>query len=672
MKKIVENIFSVILLSVAMLLPVQTGHAAVSTHVDWSVEAEMTSGREGIVRWTENIESGWHIYGLTMPKLENTVTPPPTSFTVDSFPGLVLKGDIVPDRPAAMKVDEVMNLKVGQWDGKVTFIQHFAISEGVSGVDIRGVVRYQACSDKACTPPTKYSFDVKVGSPVITETVADAAPVVAPASRPVEQKVSNAYDSAQWWAPVEVSDSGAPAPSSETSAWWSLLLWGFLGGLAALLTPCVWPMIPMTMSFFLKKTSSRRKSMADAFTYGLSIIVIYLALGIAITLIFGAGKLNELATSALFNVIFFLILVVFAISFFGAFNITLPSKWSNKIDSRAENTTGLISIFFMAFTLVLVSFSCTGPIIGTLLVEAAAQNNILGPALGMGGFALGLALPFSVFALFPSLMKEMPKSGGWLNSVKVVLGFLELILSLKFLSVADLAYGWHILDREVFVSLWIVLFALLGMYLLGKLRFSHDSEVRHVSVFRFFLALCSLSFAVYLVPGLWGAPLKSVSAFVPPLSTQDFNLYGGVFREFDDYDAGMAYAQENHKPVLVDFSGYACVNCRKMEGAVFDTEQVRKVIEDDFVLIKLMVDDKTPLAQPYYETENGRQLLIETVGERWSYLQRHKFGTNQQPFYVILDNSGQPLASAMAYDENVDRFVAWLRGGVEEYQKEKR
>lgn len=409
MKKIVENIFSVILLSVAMLLPVQTGHAAVSTHVDWSVEAEMTSGREGIVRWTANIESGWHIYGLTMPKLENTVTPPPTSFTVDSFPGLVLKGDIVPDRPAAMKVDEVMNLKVGQWDGKVTFIQHFAISEGVSGVDIRGVVRYQACSDKACTPPTKYSFDVKVGSPVITETVADAAPVVAPASRPVEQKVSNAYDSAQWWAPVEVSDSGAPAPSSETSAWWSLLLWGFLGGLAALLTPCVWPMIPMTMSFFLKKTSSRRKSMADAFTYGLSIIVIYLALGIAITLIFGAGKLNELATSALFNVIFFLILVVFAISFFGAFNITLPSKWSNKIDSRAENTTGLISIFFMAFTLVLVSFSCTGPIIGTLLVEAAAQNNILGPALGMGGFALGLALPFSVFALFPSLMKEMPK-----------------------------------------------------------------------------------------------------------------------------------------------------------------------------------------------------------------------------------------------------------------------
>ncbi|MDE7125497.1 MAG: thioredoxin family protein, partial [Muribaculaceae bacterium] len=404
------------------------------------------------------------------------------------------------------------------------------------------------------------------------------------------------------------------------------------------------------------------------FTYGFSIIVIYLALGIAITLIFGAGKLNDLATSALFNVIFFAILVLFAISFFGAFNITLPAKWSNKIDSRAENTTGLISIFFMAFTLVLVSFSCTGPIIGTLLVEAAAQSNILGPALGMGGFALGLALPFSVFALFPSLMKEMPKSGGWLNSVKVVLGFLELILSLKFLSVADLAYGWHILDREVFVALWIVLFVLMGMYLLGKLRFSHDSELKHVSVFRFFLALGSFSFAVYLLPGMWGAPLKSVSAFVPPLSTQDFNMYGGVFREFSDYDAGMAYAQEHHKPVLVDFSGYACVNCRKMEGAVFDTPAVRQIIENDFVLIKLMVDDKAHLAQPYYETENGREILIETVGERWSYLQRYKFSTNQQPYYVILDNSGRPLAPAMAYDENVDKFVEWLKAGVAAYQ----
>lgn len=439
-----------------------------------------------------------------------------------------------------------------------------------------------------------------------------------------------------------------------------------------MLTPCVWPMIPMTMSFFLKKTSSRKKSMGEAFTYGLSIIIIYLILGLAITVVFGAGKLNELATSAVFNLIFFGLLVVFAISFFGAFDIKLPSKWSNKIDDRAETTTGLLSIFFMAFTLVLVSFSCTGPIIGTLLVEAASQGNILGPALGMGGFALGLALPFSVFALFPSLMKEMPKSGGWLNSVKVVLGFLELVLSLKFLSVADLAYGWHILDREVFVALWIVLFVLLGMYLLGKLRFSHDSETKHVSVPRFFLALASLSFAVYLLPGMWGAPLKSVSAFVPPLSTQDFNLYGGVFREFDDYDAGMEYAQKNHMPVLIDFSGYACVNCRKMEGAVFDTQAVRDIIENEYVLIKLMVDDKTPLAQPYKEQENGRDILIETVGDKWSFLQRHKFGTNQQPFYVVLGNDGSPLTPAVAYDENVERFVGWLNSGVNNYMEQNR
>lgn len=653
---------------ISIISPYASASAAVSTHVEWAAEAELTSAREGVIRWTADIEPGWHIYGTEMPKLD--VAPPPTSFTVDSFPGLILKGQVIPERPAVNKVDEVMNLKISQWEGKIVFTQHFELAEGISGVDIRGVVKYQACSSNACIPPSKFPFDIKVGSPV--ETVASVEEPVTQTNRaPVAVQSAQGYDAAQWWEPVEVADDNAPAPSSDTSSWWALLLWGFLGGLAALLTPCVWPMIPMTMSFFLKKSSSRRKSMGEAFTYGLSIIVIYLALGIAITLIFGAGKLNELATSAIFNVVFFLILVVFAISFFGAFDITLPSKWSNKIDSRAENTTGLISIFFMAFTLVLVSFSCTGPIIGTLLVEAAAQSNILGPALGMGGFALGLALPFSVFALFPSLMKEMPKSGGWLNSVKVVLGFLELILSLKFLSVADLAYGWHILDREVFVALWIVLFVLLGMYLLGKLKFSHDSDVRHVSVFRFFLALGSLSFAVYLLPGLWGAPLKSVSAFVPPLSTQDFNLYGGVFREFDDYDAGMAYAQENHKPVLVDFSGYACVNCRKMEGAVFDTPQVRQVIENDFVLIKLMVDDKTPLQSPYWETENGRRIHIETVGERWSFLQRYKFGTNQQPFYVILDNAGQPLAPAMAYDENVDRFVEWLRGGAARYQSEK-
>ena len=409
--------------------------------------------------------------------------------------------------------------------------------------------------------------------------------------------------------------------------------------------------------------------MADALVYGASIIVIYLLLGIAITMLFGAGKLNEIATSAAFNVVFFLLLVVFAISFFGAFDIKLPSRWSNAVDGKAESTTGILSIFLMAFTLVLVSFSCTGPIIGTLLVEAASQGDVSGPALGMGGFALGLALPFALFAFFPSMLKEMPRSGGWLNSVKVVLGFVELILSLKFLSVADLAYGWHILDREVFVAIWIVLFILLGLYLLGKLRFSHDSPAGHTSVGGFFLAVCSLSFAVYLLPGLWGAPLKAISAFAPPLHTQDFNLYGGEFREFDDYDEGMRYAAEHNKPVLVDFSGYACVNCRKMEGAVFDTPAVRTVIEDNFVLIKLMVDDKARLAAPYEVEENGRSVEIATVGDRWSYLQRHKFGSATQPYYVMLDNAGMPLGPSRSYDENAEAFMEWLSAGIAAYNK---
>ncbi len=424
----------------------------------------------------------------------------------------------------------------------------------------------------------------------------------------------------------------------------------------------------MTVSFFLKKSKSRSRSIRDAIIYALSIIVIFLILGIILTLIFGPGKLNEIATGAVFNIIFFLLLVVFAISFFGAFEITLPSKWSNAIDSKAENTTGLLSIFFMAFTLVLVSFSCTGPIIGTLLVEAFSQSNLMGPLLGMGGFALGLALPFGFFAFFPSMLKELPRSGSWLNTVKVVLGFVELILSLKFLSVADLAYGWHILDREVFLSIWIILFVLLGLYLLGKLRFSHDAPVEHTSVSRFFLAVASLSFAVYLVPGLWGAPLKAVSAFAPPLYTQDFNLYGGTFEEFDDYDQGMAYAQQHGKPVLLDFSGYACVNCRKMEGAVFDTPTVRGIINNDYVMIKLMVDDKAALREPMVVTEEGKTITLTTVGEKWAYLQRYKFGINSQPYYVLLDNEGKPLNQPRVYDENVGAFVAWLEEGVEKYK----
>ena len=428
-------------------------------------------------------------------------------------------------------------------------------------------------------------------------------------------------------------------------------------------------MIPLTVSFFLKKSGSRGKSVRDAIIYGLSIVVIYLALGLFITGVFGASKLNELSTNAIFNIIFFLLLVVFAISFFGAFEIKLPDSWANKMDSKAERTTGILSIFFMAFTLTLVSFSCTGPIIGTLLVEAASMGDMTGPAIGMFGFAVALAIPFALFAIFPSWMKNAPKSGGWLNTVKVVLGFIELALSLKFLSVADLAYGWGILDREVFVSLWIVIFGLLGLYLLGKLRLSHDGDSNGVGVFRLFLGIISLAFTVYLLPGLWGAPLKSVSAFVPPLYTQDFNLYGGGFAEYYDYEEGMREGAKQGKPILVDFSGYGCVNCRKMEAAVLDNNEVRRLLEDNFVMVKLMVDDKTQLPEPVIVEEYGKEVKLRTIGDKWSYLQRYKFKANSQPYYVILNADGSLAAGPVYYDEDVEKFTAFLNEGISKFKE---
>lgn len=558
------------------------------------------------------------------------------------------------------------NLKLNWWEGDVVLSQKFRLKDGSKGYAVAGVITFQGCNDGSCIPPTREPFEV-VSEGFAGETAAEVEPAQ---NNEVSVASSEASSSAvDWWKPVVFPDNGETTSQNiADSSWWYIFIWGFVGGLVALLTPCVWPMIPMTVSFFLKKNNNRAKSIRDALIYGGGIIVIYLGLGLAITMIFGASKLNDLATNAVFNLAFFLLLLVFAISFFGAFDIKLPSKWSNGVDSKAERTTGLISIFFMAFTLVLVSFSCTGPIIGTLLVEAASVGNIAGPAVGMGAFALALAIPFTLFAIFPSWLKEMPRSGGWLNSVKVVLGFLELALSLKFLSVADLAYGWGILDREVFVSLWVVIFILLGLYLLGKLQFSHDSPSDYVSIPRFFMALVSLSFAVYLVPGLWGAPLKSVSAFVPPLYTQDFNLYaGGDFKEFDDYDEGMRYAAENGRPVLIDFSGYGCVNCRKMEGAVFDTEVISGIIRDNFVLIKLMVDDKTDLATPVTVNENGKDVRLVTVGDKWSYLQRSKFAANSQPYYVMLDNDGNVIEQPYYYDENVEKFGEWLGRGIKNY-----
>lgn len=626
--------------------------------VHWQADLSPVVNGQATLTVKSTIDSGWHIYGFEMPGLgDDAGVPDPTSITIDLPAGVTAEGPVAKNGNISMHFDDFMNLNLPWICDSASFVQTLKVSPDASG-EVSGTVYYMSCTEESCTAPARYTFSLPIGNGAALAS--DDEPAAAPAADAAAQAASLTAN--EWWQPVETD------AESETQSYLTILILGFLGGLVALLTPCVWPMIPMTVSFFLKKNKSRRRSIIDALMYSLSIIVIFVALGLALTLLFGPGKLNEIATGAVFNLIFFALLVVFAISFFGAFEIKLPSRWSNAVDARADATTGLLSIFFMAFTLVLVSFSCTGPIIGTLLVETFSQSNLMGPLLGMGGFALGLALPFGLFAFFPSMLRELPRSGSWLNTVKVVLGFVELILSLKFLSVADLAYGWHILDREVFISLWIVLFVLLGLYLLGKLRFSHDGATDHVSVTRFFLATASLAFAVYLVPGLWGAPLKAVSAFAPPLYTQDFNLYGGTFEEFGDYDQGMAYARDNGKPVLLDFSGYACVNCRKMEGAVFDTPTVRAIIERDYVMIKLMVDDKKPLAQPITVTEDGKTLRLSTVGDRWAYLQRYKFGINSQPYYVLLDNSGKPLMQPRVYDENVGAFVAWLEEGVEKYR----
>ena len=655
------------LLAIIATLAVISGvHAQILKPVTWNSSVEMNDERNGRLIFKASIDEGWHLYGIDLPD----GGPNPTTFTFDKVEGMTLNGDITPSRKPHEQVDMVFHLKLNWWEDKVDFYQDFTLNEPNGAYLVEASVRFQGCNDGSCIPPSTETFDFKGGNVVSQNTPSEE-------SLQTDDKTSNAPSAQEtaankWWNPVEFTDGASDNTASiAESSWWYIFLWGFIGGLVALLTPCVWPMIPLTVSFFLKKSNSRRQSIADAFTYGCAIVVIYLVLGLAITLIFGASKLNDLATNAVFNLLFFLLLVVFAISFFGAFDIKLPSKWSNSVDSKAERTTGILSIFFMAFTLVLVSFSCTGPIIGTLLVEAASVGDITGPAIGMGAFALALAIPFTLFAIFPSWLKEMPRSGGWLNSVKVVLGFLELALSLKFLSVADLAYGWGILDREVFVSLWVIIFVLLGMYLLGKLRFSHDAPLDHVPVGRFFLSLISLAFAVYLIPGLWGAPLKSVSAFVPPLYTQDFNLYeGGSFKVFHDFDEGMAYANENNRPVLVDFSGYGCVNCRKMEGAVFDTQEVSSIIKEKFVLITLMVDDKTSLEKNIEVNENGKAVMLKTIGDKWSYLQRSKFAANSQPYYVMLDNEGKPLASPYYYDENVAKFVEWLNSGLKAYSSE--
>lgn len=662
--------------------------AQIMNPVKWQAKVEMTGDAQGQVVLTAAISSGWHMYSLDC---DPNAGPQILEITYPKLDGVTLEGKPTPNKAAHKQYDEMFGADLSWWTQGVTITQKFKATKPAFNIDV--MVVCGACNDENCIPPSRSTFNLsgtaKVSAAAAVkdelkadvkdetkEVVAEAEVVEAAELVPADSVAADSLAStapastgADLWAPVSFEESETAEDFSSTSLWY-IFFTCFLGGLVALFTPCVWPMIPMTVSFFLKKGKDRAKSIADACTYGLSIIVIYVALGLLITGIFGASSLNALSTSAVCNIIFFLLLVVFAISFFGAFDIKLPESWSNKMDATAEKTTGLLSIFFMAFTLTLVSFSCTGPIIGTLLVEAASQGDLWGPAIGMLGFSTALALPFMLFAMFPTMLQAAPSSGGWMNTLKVVLGFVELALSLKFLSVADLAYGWHILDREAFLALWIVIFALLGLYLLGQFNFAHYGKAdRSVGVTRFFLALCSFSFTIYLIPGLWGAPLKGVSAFVPPLFTQDFNLYGEGFHEYDDFEEGMKVAKESGKPVLIDFSGFGCVNCRKMEGAVLDEPNVKAMIEDNFTVIKLMVDEKKNLPEPITVKEYGKDMTLYTYGDRWSYLQRYKFNANAQPYYVILNDEGELLSGPYTYDENVARFSAFLEKGIKGYKK---
>lgn len=649
-------------------------YAQIQEPVKFKTELKNVSATEVEIVFTASIEQGWHVYSTDL----GEGGPISATFNTDKLIGAQLDGKLRPVGKEIASFDKLFEMDVRYFEHTAQFVQKLKLTGG--DYQVTGYLEYGACNDENCLPPTQveFSFSGKAegtSASVQTETPAEqadtaAAPaVIGSADGPTSVVVS---DNDLWSPVIDELNALGETTSQEDMSWLYIFITGFVGGLLALFTPCVWPIIPMTVSFFLKRSKDKKKGIRDAWTYGASIVVIYVTLGLAITAIFGANALNALSTNAIFNIFFCLMLVVFAASFFGAFEITLPSKWSNAVDSKAEATTGLLSIFLMAFTLSLVSFSCTGPIIGFLLVQVSTTGNVIAPAVGMLGFAIALALPFTLFALFPSWLKSMPKSGGWMNVIKVTLGFLELAFALKFLSVADLTYGWRILDRETFLALWIVLFALLGFYLLGKIKFPHDDDDTKVSVPRFFLALASLAFAVYMVPGLWGAPLKAVSAFAPPMQTQDFNLYNNeVHAKFDDYDAGMKYAREHGKPVMLDFTGYGCVNCRKMELAVWTDMKVADLINNDYVLITLYVDNKTRLPEPVKVMENGTERTLRTVGDKWSYLQRVKFGANAQPFYVLIDNEGKPLNKSYSYDEDIDKYVDFLQTGLNNYNKKK-
>ena len=669
--------------------------------VHFSVQQKQVSPTEVEVIFTAKIDQGWHVYSTNLP----ADGPTSASLHVDKAEGVTPVGKLTTRGKELNVYDKTFEMKLRYFENSVGFVQRYKIT--AKTYSIKGYLEYGACNDEMCLPPTQVEFNFKgngpASAPAATPTAANAETEktttaatdvaadglsaltamtadtakkadVLPSDTAGSVKQENAQVNADvnLWQPVikELSAFNSTKDSTNSSLW-SIFFMGILGGFIALLTPCVWPIIPMTVSFFLKRAKDdRKKGIRDAVTYGLSIIVIYMGLATLVTWAFGPQKLNELATNAPFNVFFFLLLAVFAFSFFGWFELRLPSSWGNAVDNKASATTGLLSIFLMAFTLSLVSFSCTAPVVGLLLVQAATSGDWVAPAVGMFGFALALALPFTFFALFPTLLKKAPKSGSWMNMIKVVLGFIELAFSLKFLSVADLAYGWHILDRETFLSIWIVLFGLLGLYLIGKLKFPHDDpEQKAMPVPAIMLGLCSLAFSVYMLPGLWGAPSKAVSAFAPPINTQDFNLAPQtVHAAYTDYDEGMRAAAAAGKPVLVDFTGFGCVNCRKMEASVWTDSRVAEKLNKDYVLISLYVDDKTPLKQPVeVKLPDGTSRTLRTIGDKWSYLEQTKFGYLAQPFYVPLDNAGKPLNGSFSFKEDVPAYLEFLDKGLENY-----
>ena len=670
--------------------------------VNFSVNYKRVSANEIDIVFSGKADAGWHVYSTNIPD----GGPNPAIFGVDKKDGVELVGGLKPGKGAKTAFDPMFEMDITYFENTCSFTQRVRLTK--KNYSLEGYLEFSACNDMNCLPPTAVSCKVngtdgpdadakakadeekkkeeeakkqeelakaeaeKAEALAAQTEQTDSAAVDTAAVAPVVAGGDNELNKNALWTPVidELKNFGQENIADHSM--WYIFIMGFVGGLVALFTPCVWPIIPMTVSFFLKRAGNRRKGIRDAMIYGVSIIVIYVALGLIITSIFGANALNDLSTNAFFNIVFFLMLVVFAASFFGGFEIALPSSWGAAIDGKAEKATGLLSIFLMAFTLALVSFSCTGPIIGFLLVEVSTSGgSALAPTIGMLGFAIALALPFSLFAMFPTLLKSAPKSGGWLNAVKVTLGFLELAFALKFLSVADLAYGWGILDREAFLALWIIIFGLLGVYLLGWLRFPHDDEETHTSVPRFFLALFPLAFAVYMIPGLWGAPCKAISAFAPPMHTQDFNLQPNQIETFKDYEEGMAYARKVGKPVFLDFTGHGCVNCRKMEAAVWESPVVKEKMQEDYVVISLYVDEKEKLAEPIDVVVGGMERKLRTVGDMWSYLQQYKFGANAQPFYVLVDHEGKPLNQSYSYDEDIDKFVQFLDKGKDAFDNKK-